>query len=364
MKNISQDIYGTDRKDQKQEPLSEPDRLDLLNKPWTDAMRARRLYSAVLTTIVLTISALVATVVVQQYLLITRRSPPKSARTSTNMGSPSPLDFSADPQTQFLTDELAEMKATAIPEKGDMPLSGPWVKETAYYLIQAEKAVKEERFDDALQAYEKVILINPNIQGVRRQMGLLCLRQKQYPKAAEMFEKVATEEEMTFGLANNLGVSYLAAEDYPKAEQNFLEAVKLNPAYALAYFNLATLYLRKNDATTAATYFEKYLNLKPDDVTAAQTYAMILVELKQWDKAVVSLEQIGRIAPDVAPIHFRLAEALAHTQKHDAAMLALRRGAGLVDAKRALAWLSRPEFDLLRNDPAFRQLLSELEGGN
>jgi hypothetical protein len=43
-------------------------------------------------------------------------------------------------------------------------------------------------------------------------------------------------------------------------------------------------------------------------------------------------------------------------------MTALRRGAKLLEAKQALAWMSRKEFDLLRNDPEFRTLLNELSG--
>jgi superkiller protein 3 len=165
---------------------------------------------------------------------------------------------------------------------------------------------------------------------------------------------------MTYGLANNLGVSYLALEDFKKAEVSFLMATQLNPQYALAYFNLATLYLRTGDADKAAGFFEKYLQFKPDDIAAAQTYAMVLVQLKQWDHAAGLLQQIAQFAPDVAPIHFRLAEALSHTTHRDAAIHSLKRAISLVDPRLALAWMSRPEYNLLRNEPEFGQLLNDL----
>ena len=41
-------------------------------------------------------------------------------------------------------------------------------------------------------------------------------------------------------------------------------------------------------------------------------------------------------------------------------MIALRRATQLVDPRQALAWMSRPEFDLLRGETAFRDLLTEL----
>lgn len=361
-KNPTQDIYGTDRRKRHEQPFSNGAQNIPLAQPWMDAMRQRRRSSFFLALIVLVVTALVGTVAVQQYLLSTRRTtgkwvvrpPPGKA------GATSPLDLNADPQTQFLMDELTELPVLSIPEKGDMPLNIQWVKQAAYHLMQAEKASKEERLDQALEAYQKTLLIFPQLQGVHRSMGLIYLRQKDYPSAASMFEKVTTEEEMTFGLANNLGVAYLALEDFKKAEENFLLATRLNPRYALAYFNLATLYLRSGDMAKSASHFEKYIELRPDDISAAQTYAMVLVQLKQWDRAVTLLDQIARVAPDVAPIHFRLAEALAHTGNREAALQSLRRATSLVDARKALAWMSRPEFDPLRNDVGFRHLLNEL----
>ena len=361
MKKTSQDIYGTNRKKAEVDPLSDQDRFDLLQKPWVDARRRHRRATIVLTLVVFIILALIATVVIQQFLL---KKQPTGKWTSTPVPEKtimsSSFNVTTDTQTQFMMDELAELKNITLPEKGDMPLNTQWIKQAAYHLIQAEKATREERFDDAIDSYKKALLIYPKLQGAHRQLGLAYLRKKDYQNAAPEFEKATAEESMTYGLANNLGVSYLALEDYKKAEASFLMATQLNPQYALAYFNLATLYLRTGDPSKAATFFEKYLSFKPEDVAAAQTYAMVLVQLKRWDQAAGLLQQIANIAPDVAPIHFRLAEALSHTTHRDAAIESLKRAVSLVDPRQALAWMSRPEYDLLRNEPGFRNLLNDL----
>ena len=361
MKNPSQDIYGTRRKAD-QDSLTDGDHAELLSRPWTDAVRRERRSMGVLALVVILIVCLVSAVVVQQYLLIVRRPSDKDlVHTRVNKPAPtSTLDLNAEIQAQSIIDELAESQVLKIPEAGDLPFNAQWVKQAAYHLVQADKAAREERLDDALDDYGKVRHIFPQIAGVERQIGLIQLRKKDYTAAAATFEKCAVEEEMTFGLANNLGVAYLALENFPKAEQNFLEASRLNPSYPLAYFNLATLYLRTSKPDKAAEYFEQYLNLKPDDLAAAQTYAMLLVQVKQWQKAATMLEQISKLQPDVAPVHFRLAEALAHSSNRAAAIAALKRATGLVDPRKALTWMSRPEFDLLRNEPGFQQLLDDL----
>jgi Flp pilus assembly protein TadD len=361
MKKTSQDIYGTNRKKAEDDALSDQDRYNLLNKPWIDARRSHRRATITLTLVVFIILALIATVAIQQHILAKRPMGKGTSKALSERPSASPsLHAATDPQTQFMTDELAEMKNVALPEKGDMPFNTLWIKQAAYQLIQAEKSTREEQYDEAIVFYKKVLLIYPKLQGVHGQLGLAFLRKKDYQNAAPEFEKASREEAMTYGLANNLGVSYLALEDYKKAEASFLVATQLNPQYALAYFNLATLYLRTGDAGKAAAFFEKYLQFKPEDIAAAQTYAMVLVQLKRWDQAADLLQQIVKFAPDVAPIHFRLAEALSHTPHRDVAIDSLKRAVSLVDPRQALAWMSRPEYDLLRNEPGFRQLLTEL----
>ncbi len=366
MKNVRQDIYGTDRRKRDAQVLSETSREHLFDKPWADAMQRQRRATFILAAITVLIILAITGIAVQQYVGITKQSSSSPAPASARriVAPPSPLDLNVDVQTQFLMDELSEKPASSIPENGDLPLSVQWVKQAAFYLVQAEKANREERYDDALDSYQKALLIYPNLEGVHRSLGLIYLVKKDYKPAAEMFERVAQEEDMTFGLANNLGVAYLALEDYKRAETNFLIATRLDPKYPLAYFNLATLYMRTSNPTNAAVYFGKYLDLKPDDISAAQSYAMVLVQLQRWERAAELLTAIARATPDVAPIHFRLAEALSHTGKNTPAVESLRRGTALVDARKALSWLSQPEFDLLRNDPGFKQLLSELATTN
>ena len=72
MKKMSQDIYGTNRKKAEVDALSDEDRYDLLQKPWLDARRSHRRATIALTLVVFVILALIATVVVQQYLLAKR----------------------------------------------------------------------------------------------------------------------------------------------------------------------------------------------------------------------------------------------------------------------------------------------------
>jgi predicted Zn-dependent protease len=92
----------------------------------------------------------------------------------------------------------------------------------------------------------------------------------------------------------------------------------------------------------------------------AQNYAMLLIEMEEWEKAARMLDSIRRYAPDLAPAYFRFAQALAHTDHTNEAVQALTQGAALMDPRKALGWMARPDFDALRDNPDFRVLINEL----
>ncbi len=367
MKDRSRDIYGTDRKLPDTPTLDRAQQNSLLEKPWAEAMQRQRRYTTILSLTAFLIIVLISVIVMTQYLRSAKQPAPQhEAGPIPRVGvvMTSPLDFYSDLQTQFMADELTEQEVQNLPEKGKIPLTANWVKQAAYYLLKAEKSFKDEMYDEALDNYNKALRIMPDIEGISRYIGLIYLREKNYSAAASMFEQVTKEEEITYGLANNLGVSYLALEDFKKAEESLLLATKLNTHYAIAFYNLATLYSRTGNLPKAAYYYEQYLELKPDDLAVAQTYAMLLVRQEKWNQAIVLLKQLSQAAPDVAPILFRLAEAYSHVQNPTAALEALHQAIALVDPRKALSWMSRPEFDLLRNDPGFKQLITELGATN
>jgi len=63
----------------------------------------------------------------------------------------------------------------------------------------------------------------------------------------------------------------------------------------------------------------------------------------------------------VAPVYFLLAQVQIQNGQQDQALAALQRGIQLVDPDLALAWMSRKEFNALRDSSGFRTLIDELE---
>ena len=265
-----------------------------------------------------------------------------------------------EPLPLYLIDPLKQIQPKPVPDK-PAELTVEWLKQAVYHLLEGERAAQDGRYEVALGELADAKRIYPALKGVARLVGLIYLQQKNYAAAAQTFEQALREEPPSFGVINNLGIAYLGLTNVVKAEACLLESVKMDTNYALAYYNLAMLRQRQNDLPKAAEYLGAYTRMRPDDHTAAENYALMLIHLGQWEKAAAVLDQLGDAVPQSSVIQFRLAQALSHvTDKRAQALDTLEHAITLVDSRKALGWLSRPEFDLLRNEARFKKMSEQL----
>jgi hypothetical protein len=91
------------------------------------------------------------------------------------------------------------------------------------------------------------------------EIATLYAQKGKYQKAEELFQKVAKENPSSAKAHNNLGVVRLKQEKYDMAEREFKEAIRLEPAFVLPYYNLACLYSKKGVNVDALIYLKKAL---------------------------------------------------------------------------------------------------------
>lgn len=245
-------------------------------------------------------------------------------------------------------------------DPGEKSLSTEWVKKAAYHIIMGQQAMALQELDAALEHFNSVVEIYPDIEGLHRSMGMLYIQHEEYDKAAKHLEKALQEKEL-FDVVNNLGTAYIGTGEYDKAEKNLLRALELQPESSIGHKNLAVLYRKMEKEDSAIFHFEKYIDLKPNDLDTLQTYALYLTKQGQWKQAAEVLTEVTREITDVAPIYFLLAQVQIQNNQEELALDALQRGIQLVDPDLALAWMSRAEFHAVRDSSEFISLINELE---
>jgi len=243
---------------------------------------------------------------------------------------------------------------------GPKPLSVKWVRQAAYHLIMGQQALSVKEPKQALEHFQKVMDIYPDIEGLHRAVGMLYLQSTNYALAAQHLEKALAEKEDP-DVFNNLAVAYIGTEEYDKAEKNLKRVLELEPENPGVHKNLAALYRKMKLDDKACYHFEKYIDLQPNDLDTLQTYALYLAKLSRWKEAADFLTKLTKEVTDVAPIYFLLAQAQVQNGQPDKAMDALKRGIQLTDPELALKWMRREEFNKMRNAGNFKNLVDQLE---
>jgi tetratricopeptide (TPR) repeat protein len=113
----------------------------------------------------------------------------------------------------------------------------------------------------AIEAYRKVLELNPEAAGALVNLGTIYYRQRKFAEA-EKFYRAAIEADSAYPLAQfNLGNLYDEQGRIPDAMDHYRKALHLNPQYADAHFNLALLCERAGEALKAVHHWKCYLKL-------------------------------------------------------------------------------------------------------
>lgn len=260
----------------------------------------------------------------------------------------------------------------------------------------ASADAKLNRLADAENAYKQALAANPNSSYVHEQLGIFYLQQAEYAQAAQMFQQTVQLAPESYIDYSNLGAAYVYMGKYPEAIQAFEQSIKLHPTSG-AYANVGTAYYQARrfadaarDYQQALTYDTRDPDLWGDLADAYQRSGQKAKARDAFQKQLALVDQQLAVNPrdaerqsDAAGIYAELGDkpsALAHLSQS----LALGRGdkdllfnAAVVyndlgETGDALEWLQKaftagysasivrdsPEFDNLRNNPQFQQLLN------
>ncbi len=115
--------------------------------------------------------------------------------------------------------------------------------------------------EQAIEAYQKVLELNPEAAGALVNLGTIYYRMRKLGEA-EKYYCEAIEADPNYALANfNLGNLYDEQGRMEEAFQYYRRALELSPNYADAHFNLALLCERIGDNLKAVHHWKAYLKL-------------------------------------------------------------------------------------------------------
>jgi tetratricopeptide (TPR) repeat protein len=160
---------------------------------------------------------------------------------------------------------LFDFDASELGGIKNFPERKPKISRTRESEVWFQKGLELEEtgapVEDAVDAYQKVLELNPGAAGALVNLGTIYYRLRKFPEA-EKYYLAAIEADPGYPLAQfNLGNLYDEQGRLPEALDFYRRALALNPHYADAHFNLALLCERQGDAMQAVRHWKAYLKL-------------------------------------------------------------------------------------------------------
>jgi len=171
-----------------------------------------------------------------------------------------------DPRTGQLTLALdaggLEADAQAALRTGLVrPLAPPAQQAEAWFERASEWDADPAQWEEAIDAYRRVVAIDPTYAAAWNNLGLLLHRLGRWDEARRAYAQALTHDAGCCEAAYNLGSLHEDQGDVESAIACYRRALAASPDYADAHFNLAGALARAGRNDEAVGHWQRYLDL-------------------------------------------------------------------------------------------------------
>ena len=226
------------------------------------------------------------------------------------------------------------------------------------YAKQGDACFFENRYEDAIAAYNQALQIQPDLADTWNNRGVVLTRMQRYPEAIASYEQATTIRPTYPDAWNNRGVVLLELQKYPEAIGCYEQAIQAKPDYADAWNNRGVAFSKMQEYEQAVISYNQALQIKNDYTDAWNNRGVALSKLEKYEAAIDSYDNAGKIRPDFYRIWYNKARCYALQGKIELAIENLKRALNL--NPNLCKELAKTEADLekIREHEAFKQLIN------
>ena len=159
------------------------------------------------------------------------------------------------------TGDLRDAAAATLSMGLVRPLAPPVEQAETWFQRASEWDSDPARWDDAIDAYRRVVAIDPTYAAAWNNLGLLLHRMGRYIEARAAYLDALAQDAGLCEAAYNLGSLNEDEGNVEEAIQQYRHALQLSPDYADAHFNLAAALARAGRPADATRHWQRYLQL-------------------------------------------------------------------------------------------------------
>jgi len=163
------------------------------------------------------------------------------------------------------------------------------------------------KLNDDKKAYEynkKAYEMKKGDYDILKNFAAVCFRQGKYDEALKLYDEAEKLEPNNTNIPIRVGQIYNKMGDSKKEAEAYEQALKIDPQNPNLWFNLGVLYLEQlKDLPNAERSFAQAMKYNPDDTDAAFNRILVLVKLKEYQKAVPIIKQLEQKDPNNCDIY-------------------------------------------------------------
>lgn len=138
-------------------------------------------------------------------------------------------------------------------------------------------------------------------------LGVKFYNQREFLKAIQAYQKVIKLDPIYIEAYNNLGIVYQEIGDLDKAFEAYQKSVEINPQYEKGYNNLGILLYLKGRNEEALETFQKALTINANNIESHINLGVLFKKQGQLNKAIESYHKALDINPLHREIHYNIA---------------------------------------------------------
>lgn len=168
--------------------------------------------------------------------------------------------------------------------------------------------IEDDRYDEAIPKFEKVVTDEPNSPSGRLELGRALVHVKRYQDAIPVLQD-AVAKSPDSGMAHfELGLAYVKTGQWEASLPEFQAADAKTPNSAQLHFYVGAVYARLKQVPEAEKEFEEALKLDPNHYLTNLLYGRLLFLERHPQQALPKLLLAAKLQPDYREPHRFLAD--------------------------------------------------------
>lgn len=192
-------------------------------------------------------------------------------------------------------------------------------------LANAQALMQRQRLPEAMEAYRRVIAVDPNVALAHQQLGLIAGMTGNLYLAEEELREAARLDPTDASTRTNLGITYSSLGDTLKARREFERALEADPKSIHAALSLSGILSAGGEYAQAHDVLARAVKHNPRHPVLLNNLATMCSLEGNYPEAINTFHKSLSIAPNLASAHYGLGLALYNQKDYSRCIQEFKR---------------------------------------